>query len=337
MIAKMDDLSYQVPFAPPGFKPRTGRLIAAGILLLLAGCACGCMTAATPLALLNPQINASAQGRQLLTGGLLYLAITIALFTLATGALLPRRWCRPLVLILSTHWLIIGVFSALGSLLFIPVIKDLLAQQGAGPPPGYLIVSFIFGGLFMIVAFIGWPLALLLLMRGEDMRRTCEWRDPVPRWTDGRPINILGLSLTLLLAAFFSLYAGFQPALPILGVVLHGPVAIVVAAAVAAVLGVAAVRVYRLEFAGWWMGLLGVILPILAYVPNGWLVSLKDLYSAGGLQPAQVEPFLRHETAMRASMIAFPLIFAAAFAIYMIRLRPAFIAAASERSRGAAV
>jgi len=320
----MEELSYRPPLPEPDFKLRTGRLIAAGVLLLLAGCFTGCISGTMPLALLSSQLP-PGQSRQLLGGLAMYGGLTVLLMWLGIGILLPRRWARPLTLIIATHWLILGVLTLVGMIVMLPMMRDLYSASATGPNIANIILTVSL--VMLLVTFILWPLALLLLLRGEAVRQTVEWKDTVTRWTDGCPMNVLGLVVTLVVVALLALVAAMQPALPILGVILKQPLPLIIGIALAAVLIYAAVLAHRLRMSGWWLGLWAVILPLLAYVPNAWLIPLGDFYAASGMQRQQIEPFLKHESAMHALMAIFPLIFAVAWLIYMLRLRPTFIAA----------
>jgi len=320
----MEELSYHPPLPSPGFAPQTGRLITAGILLLLAGCFTGCISGLMPLALINPQLP-PGQTRQMLIGLAMYGGITLILVWLGVGILLPRRWARPLILILATHWLIIGVLTVIGMLVMLPMMRDIFASGGGGPGVANVVLAVSL--VVLLIGFVIWPLALLLLVRGDAARQTVEWKDTVTRWTDGCPMNVLGLVVTLCVVALFAIVGAAQPAVPILGLIVRQPFALVIGLLLAIVLIYAVVLAYRLRMSGWWLGLLAVLIPLLAYVPNAWLIPLSDFYAASGMQRQQIEPFLKHETALYAMMAIFPLIFAAAWLIYMLRLRPTFIAA----------
>ena len=326
MTQTLPPIAYLSSASVHGFQPRYGRLITAGILLVLAAAAFGCC-ATLPLIMgaRGNTLGASWQHRLVNAAG--YLALTFVCGVLGIGALLGRRWSRPLTLILATHWLIVGVFVTLGLALFLPMMSQAITTGSAAVPGTVVAIFLAIAIAVVLVMMVVWPGLLLLMMRPDDVRRTCELRDPVRRWTDDRPLKIIGLELTLVLAALLFLLSGLQPVLPFFGLMLHGPSKLALAAAASIGSIIAAVEVHRLRPAGWWLGLLTTTIPLLAYVPSALTMPIREYYIALGTPVRTADMFVGNSALTRFSLVAFPLVFAIGFAIYMLRLRNTYVAA----------
>jgi hypothetical protein len=140
-----------------------------------------------------------------LVGGLAMLLFyglgALSLIWLGIGTLRARRWGRALMLVSSWLWLVIDGLLACG-------VVVLIAAK-AGPHVGRAESLFLIpaAGIGLLV-FVGMPLAFVLVLGRPGMKEAVEQLDPTPRWTDRRPLAILGTSLALAWLSFaFALLA----------------------------------------------------------------------------------------------------------------------------------
>lgn len=309
-------LAYHPPI-PIGFHDRSGRLIAAGILLVVSGLITGCITAMLPLSALIPQPGAPPTPlMQLAPALLMNTALAMILMTLGAGAIVKRRWARPLTIIFSTHWLIAGVIVVL----LFPLLWGMVREQTNGVA-GELLIGLVIAmgmiGLFMVAV----PLAVLLLIRHDDVRRTLEHYDPRPRWTDHCPLPVLGLAVTLLVIGLLTLTAIPQAVVPAFGTYFTGTLARVILVALTIGYVISGLLVYRLNMSGWWLGLLLTVVGSLAIVPSALWMPLAPYYDAAGMTRDQIATLLEHQRMIRLAMAILPVVFGASFTLYMLRTR----------------
>ena len=328
----MTQLNYQPPTGPTGFPDRSGRLIAAGILFLLSAAGFGCFTASTPLALVAAQVSPGAVQvpvSQIVSTVVIYLALTVLFGFVGIGAVIKRRWSRPLGLIVATHWLLIGIVSLGMSVVMIPVMKDSFAA-GAAPPAGAMTWFLVFMFSFAVILGVGWPAAMLSLLRGEAVQRTLEYYDAVPRWTDRLPIRVLGLALTLVVLGLVWLLGFGYGIYPLFGVYLTGPAAYVALAMSAAVCLLAGHWVFRLRMAGWHLAFWGNVLLTISATVTGIIGSPMDIYDAMGTRPEEIEVLQKSQHLLKPAYIAMPLLIGVTFAVYLLRLKKPMQTAAAE-------
>lgn len=321
-------LNYHYGLTPPF--DRSGRVIAAGVVLILCGLMAALFAAMVPVAMMIPQPAANAQQVRpgaLVVASVMYATLAAVLFGLGLGATLRRRWAQPLILILTTHWLIAGVLTLVIMAVMTPVFREIMlkGQPGTTPIPRNMVGGIIGGMLGLLaVVMIFLPGLLLLLMRGTNVQLTLQHHDHRTRWTDGVPLSLLGLSLTLLLMGVLVLTSVPTAAVPMFGRILTGMPARVLLLVVAAAFLLAAWWTYRRQMRGWWLGLAALVLPMLVALPSMFLMSIEDYQHALGTPQEQIDMLLKHERMLLLSTAAMLVILTAAMLLYMLRLRPMF-------------
>ena len=213
------------------FKPRKGAIITSGILFGLFGlmlCGLGALMVLQyflmdQLGGLDPKGAAQIESMKGMMGmasvvnlivyggtGLLMIVIAFGLFTF-------KRWSRPFALTLSCGWLYMGLVMVFSIVLMMGPMKRFMeatmkeqlasAQVGSAPPlmDGFFTIFLVFYLGFLTVFLVIVPALLLWLNWGVDVRRTLELRDPKPRWTDRRPVPVIGLTIAATTFALFSL------------------------------------------------------------------------------------------------------------------------------------
>jgi len=326
-----EPLPYHSPAPALPFPDRRAYVMAAGIILILAGAMAGCGVLTTPLALVVPQQPGQMKigVGQIVSAMLLYATLSTALVWLGIGAVMKRRWSRPLILILATHWLLAGIIVLVSSIVMFPLTRDTLAEV-PNLPPGFMAGMLIAGIALSTVFLIILPSIILFLVKSDAARLTLAHFDPHERWTDRCPIKLLGLSMTLFLAAILFAITATYAMFPLGGVLLTGPAAIAVSLLIGIVLAIAGYWVYRRQIRGWWLGLAGIVLPSLAMIPSMLIVPVTDIYRHYGMPEEQLEVIADHATLIRGTSIGFLVLLCVTFTIYMLRLLPELRAASTH-------
>lgn len=132
----MSSLPYESPAHPPElpFADQRGGMKTMGVVLIVIGCFCACLTAFIPMALLAPKMSGQPgpQFQDLVTAGLMYLAAAGVLVTVGAGSLRIRRWSRPIILSITGPW---AVLSLVGLLMWLTIGPDFDKIMAAATPP----------------------------------------------------------------------------------------------------------------------------------------------------------------------------------------------------------
>jgi len=249
------------------FKDRKGGLVFFGILQILLGVFSILLLGLSILGVVMTRISGTAAGqamslKMMFPSFLMYTVGAVVFIWLGIGSITAKRWARALTLILSMIWLAIGALTfGFEAYLMPKLLSGMQLEGGRMPESGMAVVTFFILG-FMFVLFVVLPAAFTLFFRSPHVKATCEQRDPKPRWTDQRPLPVLGLSLMLYAGAASMLFMIAYPALPFLGMLLTGFPLIAYSVTVAAILLYLARSVYNLKTAGWTGAL---VLSILGY------------------------------------------------------------------------
>jgi hypothetical protein len=236
---------------------RYPRLVAGGLLLLLAGAACAVLVALTVLGLAMSWQGGDGASRARWSAPTLfwYSAGAAALIWTGVGSLLARRWAHAVVVAGAAVWLVKGVLSLVAALLSLRlVLRALPVMEGVAPWVRPLTAAFMIGWTALGGVLV--PAMLLWLYAPRGVRLTCEQRDEGPSWTNRCPPTVLALAAALVAVALHEAVAT-AAGMPNLffGRVLTGGRALA-AGLLSAVLGmlVAAV-VFRRKAWAFWAGL----------------------------------------------------------------------------------
>ncbi len=214
------------------FKPRNGAIIATGILFGLFGLMlCGVGLLSTLQYFLMGQLGGmdnkaqaemeSMQGMMGMTSIVnlvVYGGSGILMIVVAFGCFLFRRWARPFALTIGWGWLYMGVVMVISILMMMGPMKEFMAESmaaelasaPAGAPTaasmeGFFTIFMVIYLVFLLVFAVLVPVLLLWLNWGSDVRRTLESRDLHPRWTDRQAAPVIGLTISSITLAIFSL------------------------------------------------------------------------------------------------------------------------------------
>ena len=305
-------------FGPPGWQPlgyespgtdlpfkkwRTGSTVF-GTIAIVIGASSGCLGLFIPLAMLAPQPRGQNPGT-MVSGTLLYLVVAGSLIWLGIGAIQMRRWVRPLVLTLGTVILIIGAFSVVWMIFFLPVMTKITSGIGArgGPPAGMVMFFTTMTMLIMGILFFIVPGAFVWFYKKLEVKAALEHFDPLPRWTDRCPIPVLGIVVTLLLYASTMLAAMPQAIMPVFGTVIHGPPAMALQTVIAAAALVLAWLSFHCRPAGWWGTTAFVIVLMFAYLMTGIRSDQLDLYGSAGFTANQLDAIAKLQMSPAARLV----------------------------------
>ncbi len=276
-------------------KWRTGGMLF-GVVAIVIGSISGFVGLLAPLSLLMP-LPAGTPRQQpaaVLGAVALYGVVATSLIWLGIGAVMMRRWVRPMVLTVGTMFAVGGILGLISFAFVFPTMAATMTTaaaqtKGAMPPAGFFAIFVVVMMVMMGVFFVGIPGAFILFYRKQAVRAALEYYDPAARWTDDCPIPVLGLAVGLVIYALSALLAALQGIAPIFGTVVHGPaaVAIFLAAAVTAI--VLAWKAYRVRASAWWGTIAFLLVMTLAYGVTALRSDQVELYRAAGLNDLQLQ------------------------------------------------
>jgi hypothetical protein len=183
-----------------------GALVATGVIAIVVGGLSALvgltggwmMVARASLGAGPPEQMAWAAG---LAIALFYGFGAVTLIWLGIGTSQGRRWGRALLLVSSWMWLVIDALLVCATI--VAAIAD------SSPHIGRAERMFLIPAVGMaLLVFVGMPLAFVLVLGRPGMKEAVEALDPTPRWTDRRPLPILGTCLALAwLSLIYALFA----------------------------------------------------------------------------------------------------------------------------------
>jgi hypothetical protein len=309
-------INYQTPQGPFDFRDRKTGLLVMGIILIAMGAIAACLSVLAPIGLIvGRRANPSAQleVRAAVVGLLVYALLSIALIWGGIGSIKCRRWIRPLVLVLGTLCLLVGVLTLGVMIVSIPTMFTAM-QRAAAPgtpamPPAARGVFVAVILLFILILYIGIPAVYVWFYRQTDVRQTLEYYDPRARWTDDRPLPLLGMSVAAALAALSCLLGLFTyKAIPLFGFIVTGAPGVAVVLAGLIVFAAAAVLIYRGQMAGWWLVVIFCGVFALSSIVSAARLDDDQLVDAMQMPPQEAEIF-------RSSPMSKPMVFGFASAV----------------------
>lgn len=279
--------------AVPNFKDRRTGLIVFGILEIVMG---GLAALMIPLMILGQVMAARLNQeqpplRQMVPAMGVYVIVAAVLITLGIGSCKTRRWARALSLIVAWSWLGMGVITMVAMAFFLPSILNVPQPQGQALPESARVVVMVVSMLFMGMLFLVVPGVLVWFYRSRHVKATCEARDASPRWTDGCPLPVLGLSLWLAFGAvsMLSLPLSTRGVLPVFGRLLSGVAGSLGCVGFAALWAYCAWMVYRLRAAGWWIVSISLCVGMASALVTFMQIDLMEMYRAMGYPEKQIE------------------------------------------------
>ncbi|HEX3356701.1 MAG TPA: hypothetical protein VHS31_06925 [Tepidisphaeraceae bacterium] len=320
----------QMPYLPPDVRlvdDRRTVLLVMGIILIVLGIFCGCMTAITPLALLAPRAPgvSAPRLRDLLSGWMIYALATVGFIWTGIGSIQRRRWVRPVVLVFSWLWLVMGIFALIAfSSMFGDFQNAFPTPSTTTPTPPPALPALFFAAMiaFVAILYIVVPIIFILCYKSPAVQATLEFYDPNPRWTDARPIPALIFCAILAIGALWSLF-GLAPGIFLFfGLLLTGPIARLALLAAAFLFVLSTWWSYHLRPSGWKLGLTLTLLLSTSAIITLLHVPLMEIYRAAGTPPDQMETISRMhmlKSGLIATYAALGLILTVTYALYVRR------------------
>ena len=298
--------------AGEAYYDRSTGLMVFGVMTILLGALAALLAVITlaGMAVASTLPNAQQQVSlaTVIPGTLLYVGLAVALTWLGIGSFQARRWARALLLIFSWTWLLGGLIDIVVLAFVMPrVMANLPTPAGAAQPVPQgtlfiiMIITILMTGFFMVVL----PGIWLFFYSSRHVKLTCEWRDPVVRWTDLCPLPVLALCLWLGFSAFMMLTMNAMPylAAPFFGMFVSGMAARAVYMAMGLISAYAAWLLYRLDTRGWWLALAAFLLFAISATITYSLHDITELYQLMHYPEVQLEQ-IRKTGLLKGSMMA---------------------------------
>lgn len=331
----MTSLPYESTTQPPtlAFADQRGGMKALGIVLIVLGGFIGCIGGMTlPMMLLASRYPApTAPGRppvaarpiartsDLVMAVGTYAIAAGAMITVGVGSLKVRRWSRPAALILTGSWCLLGVQGVINFLVMAPGIRNAMNQAAAAAaPPGAPapsaattapLIGLVFVVIFIALFGILLPTGLFLFYRRDAVRQTVDYFAPEPVWTDRAPVPVLAACCWLAVSAALSLILAQRGVLPVFGVLLTGPLAILAIFGIAILNAALAVGLFKLRPAAWWAALMLVGLGLASMLVTFARVDMYEMYRLSGTPPEQIEMMKQTGMNVRLTMLISSLLY----------------------------
>ncbi|MDP2325565.1 MAG: hypothetical protein Q8N51_16270 [Gammaproteobacteria bacterium] len=261
---------------------------------------------------MGPETAAAAgmSPKMTLMGMAIYGAIAAWFITMGVGSILARRWARALILVSAWIWLACGISGIVFMSLFMGDMFDSMAASGQ-TPPGFAQAIKVTMVVFSAVFYVALPGSLVLFYRGEEVKATCEYRNPAPSWTDACPLPVLAhVLLFVTLALSMLLMGGYNWAVPFFGVILSGPAGAAAAIAIAALSAGLAWGACKLKPAALWGSAVLIVAWGASTLVTFARTDLMEFYEKMGMPPQQLDmmrPLIESGGLKMTMLIAIPL------------------------------
>ncbi len=324
------DTPQPLPPPAPVYQDRRTGLIVFGILEIALGGLCLLMLPLTVFGhIMAARRTGAAVDFGLVAPALLTFSLLAAgLIWLGIGSIQARRWARALLLCCGWMGLCCGLVALV---VIVPVLGSMdamMRQQGQELPAGALAIAKFFAIATIAVVYVLIPGALVLFYRSPHVKRTCEQRDPVERWTDRCPLPVLAMVLLQAYgAAYVVLMPRFGGAFPLAGILVTGWSARVLWYGFAGLSLYAARGFYRLQPRVWLIYTIAMLAVGLSSLVTFLRVGLPDYYRAIGMSERQVEQISASPLVHGHAFIWLSLASLAVIAGYLLYLRRYFVAA----------
>ncbi len=272
----------------PGYSDRKTGLVVFGIAEMLLGFFCAL---AVPMLLIGqifarrgPEMPHPPPVLPVLT---MYALMAVAFIWLGIGSILARRWARAILLCLSAVALCGGAIGSVALSFVMPRILDTIAQNSPQPiQPGAMVVVKVVAMGVIFFMYIVIPGALFLFYRSPHVKRTCELRDPVERWTDRCPLPVLAMCLLMGLGSVAVLgLLGGSRGFPFFGTVVTGGSRLLLMLLFAALFLYLARGFYLLRIPAWWLALALLVVGLASNLVTFWGTNMGDTYLKMGIDP----------------------------------------------------
>ena len=312
------------------FKDRRTGLTLFGVFTVLLGGLCALFL---PLMIFGQEMAERTTGvpadtRAVVPAVLMYGIMAVALVWLGIGSIMARRWARALLLIFSWTWLLMGVVMLVFMVVLMPMIMEAMQPPGQPPLPDVakLIVAVVQFAVLSVM-FLLLPAAWVLFYRSPHVQATCEAQDPVVRWTDSCPPQVLALSVWTALSVpmLMAMPLAYDSVLPCFGTFLSGWSGTVVYLLWSGLWGYAAWAIHKLKPVGWWLLTVSSCLLVVSHLITFSRHDVMELYRLMGYPPQQLAQLEKFSSVLSSTtMVWISLLFGVLFLGYMLQVKKHF-------------
>jgi len=321
----------ETPFPPIQYSDRKTGLVVFGIFTILAGAFCAL---SVPLMLFGQTLaaknGAPLDAQAILPATFIYGALAVVQIWLGVGSIMARRWARALLLIFSWDVLITGVLSMFVMGFVMPQMME--AMKSANRPgqaqvtpemqSTIMVVMLVFMGVIMVVI----PAVWVIFYQSKNVKATCEALDPIVRWTDRCPLQVLNVSLWLAFSVPMMLLMplSYRGVIAMFGTIVSGPLGSAIYLLLAVIWAYCAWAFYKLDRRGWWVLIICLALFAISTVVTYSRHDISELYVSMGYSGERLAQLQKFSMVKGGNAIWFSLIWTAPLLGYLIYLRKFF-------------
>jgi len=218
----------------------------------------------------------------------MFLGLALCFIALGVGSFFARKWARSLTLIVAWFFVIMGV----SSLAMIPFqLSHMHEAMGNAGQSGIMSGVFIlFLIIFLSIPYLVIPGMFILLYRGSDVQKTCEYRNPKPSWVDGKPLPVLALVILMAVSAcMFPFFVFTIEVFPVFGVFVRDKFALsLLVGSLTLVSAYLAKLLYQLQWKGWFGAMLWSIFFLASTIVTFLSADLMEFYKQMGVSDAEL-------------------------------------------------
>lgn len=246
------------------FKDRSGGLKAFGVVLIVLGAFDLLMI---PTALMGSIMARSMGGGQSTGYWAFSLSVNILTYLFLGGIFLwtgidsirLKRWVRPVLLSIGWVWLLLGIMITALIFIVMPRMMGYFMPPEASVPSNIINIVIAISGTISFIFMVLLPGLLVWFYSQNAIKQTLEAKDPSPAWTDSCPSSVLALSLFYGVSALLTLLTSFLGVSFFCGLVLRGPLAVMITISNAFIMGYICYSFYRLDILGWWIAVVSTL------------------------------------------------------------------------------
>ena len=315
----------------PAYKDKNVGLVAFGILQIFMGGICFLLI---PLMLfgmiVSNMINKSGAmplSLPMMVQSILFYVLMAGWFIwMGVGSIRARRWARALILISSWFWLICGITGFIFWLIVaVPDTYKNLFLNGQIPQYAVSIIKIV-TGIFLVGLYIIFPSVFILFYGSENVKVTCEFRDPKVRWTDKCPLPVLALSFMFVIAVLSMLQmALYNFLIPFFGSLLSGKQGAFTLLIVVLMFIYLAVGTYKLKMSAWWSAIVVMFLGTVSTIMTFSRISLLEFYQKMNFSEQQLKLIQQMGILQNFSMNWYSIFWTVVFLGYLLYTRRFFV------------
>jgi hypothetical protein len=120
-----------------------------------------------------------------------YLAVAAFFGTVGMGSIRAKNWARIAMIVASSLWLGLGVFSTIVTLFVLPNVMRKTAPPSSQLPPNFQSTVFVVTAVFEVFAMVLLPLVFLLFYSNKKVKAACDGEILPAIATERPPISII--------------------------------------------------------------------------------------------------------------------------------------------------